>query len=250
MFAGKTSALQSIIRRHEALGIKCAVYKPVSDKRYGADFYIYSHDLTKIPAHPVKYLKQQQALESYKVSKLIVIEEGQFFDDLYDFVLKAVERDGKHVVVGGLDGDCFRNPFGQILQLIPLADRVTKLTSLCKMCGDGTIGLFTFRTSQSKEIVEVGGSDSYMPLCRKHYLEYSAIQNNECPECSSGLAGSVYRPRCAECPWDSDAEKASDALSSSQPVGPPTLQVTLADPPTMSLPMQTTPDICQTSQFV
>lgn len=175
MFAGKTSALQSIIRRHEALGIKCAVYKPVSDTRYGGDFYIYSHDQTKVAAMPVKYLTQQQLLESYAESKLIIVEEGQFFEDLYEFVLKAVERDGKHVVVGGLDGDCFRRPFGQILQLIPLADRVTKLNSLCKMCGDGSIGLFTFRMTKSKEIVEVGGSEAYMPLCRKHYISCSEL---------------------------------------------------------------------------
>lgn len=170
MFAGKTSALQSIIRRHEALGIKCVVYKPVSDTRYGTDFYIYSHDQTKVSAVPVTYLTQQQLYEPYTESKLIIIEEGQFFEDLYEFVLKAVEKDGKHVVVGGLDGDCFRKPFGQILKLIPLADRVTKLTSLCKMCADGTVGLFSFRISKAKEIIAVGGSEAYAPLCRKHYL--------------------------------------------------------------------------------
>lgn len=250
MFAGKTSALQSIIRRHEALGIKCAVYKPVSDTRYGGEFYIYSHDQTKVAALPVKYLTQQQLNDTYAQSKVIIVEEGQFFDDLYEFVLKAVECDGKHVVVGGLDGDCFRKPFGQILQLIPLADRLTKLTSLCKLCSDGTIGLFTFRKSKSKEIVEVGGMDTYMPLCRKHYLNETALRNSECPQCSSALAGSVYRPRCSECPWDSDAEKANDSEMSTQAVDLPTIQVTLEDPPTMSLPTQTTPDICQTSQFV
>lgn len=243
MFAGKTSALQSIIRRHEALGIKCAVYKPVSDARYGGDFYIYSHDQTKVAALPITYLTQQQGYEPYTVSKLIVIEEGQFFEDLYEFVLKAVERDGKHVVVGGLDGDCFRKPFGQILQLIPLADRVTKLTSLCASCADGTIGLFTFRKNESKEIVEVGGPEAYAPLCRKHYLSQTALKNSECPLCSNGLAGSVYRPRCSICPWSSDS---NDSESSSQLVDQPTIQVNLVDPPTMSLPTQTIPDICQT----
>lgn len=250
MFAGKTSALQSIIRRHEALGIKCAVYKPVSDTRYGGDFYIYSHDKTKVAALPVKYLTQQQLYEPYSISKLIIIEEGQFFEDLYDFVVKAVEQDGKHVVVGGLDGDCFRKPFGQILQLIPLADRVTKLNSLCQACGDGTIGLFTFRKTKSKEIVEVGGPEAYMPLCRKHYLEYNAMWNSECPRCSSGLAGSVYRPRCSVCPWSSETEQVNDSASSGQDGDLPTIRATLVDPPITSLPRQTKPDICQTSQFV
>ena len=209
MFAGKTSALQSIIRRHEALGINCAVYKPVSDTRYGGDFYIYSHDQTKVAAMPVKYLTQQQLYEPYTESKLIIVEEGQFFEDLYEFVVKAVERDGKHVVVGGLDGDCFRKPFGQILQLIPLADRVTKLNSLCKVCADGTVGLFTFRKTKSKEIVEVGGPEAYMPLCRKHYII------------------------------------CSESLDRDEPL--PTTQVTSVDPPIENPPKQTTQDICQMS---
>jgi hypothetical protein len=173
-------------------------------------------------------------------------EVGILLDDLYEFVLKAVERDGKHVVVGGLDGDCFRKPFGQILQLIPLADRVTKLSSLCKGCGDGTIGLFTFRTTKSKEIVEVGGSETYMPLCRKHYLECSAIQDGDCPKCSSALAGSVYRPRCSECAWSSETTNDSESSNQGEPL--PTIQERVAGPPIMSLPTQTTEDICQTSQ--
>jgi thymidine kinase len=176
MFAGKTSALQSIIRRHEALGIRCAVFKPQSDTRYGSDSFMYSHDQTKVSAVPTKTLSSQLDFQPYIGSSLIVIEEGQFFDDLYDFIIIAVEYDKKHVVVGGLDGDCFRKPFGQILQLIPIADRVTKLTSLCKICADGTIGLFSYRNSDSKETVEVGGSEKYMPLCRKHYLTCSGQQ--------------------------------------------------------------------------
>jgi len=172
MFAGKTSALQSIIRRHEALGITCVVYKPVRDDRYGDEYYISSHDNTKIAAIPVAYLTQQSILSAYNDAKLIVIEEGQFFDDLYDFVLKAVETDNKHVVVGGLDGDRFRKPFGQILNLIPLADRITKLTSLCKDCGsegNAVPALFSYSTMSSTNTIEVGGADVYKPLCRKHY---------------------------------------------------------------------------------
>lgn len=35
-------------------------------------------------------------------------------------------------------------------------------------------------------------------------LKYTAINNLECPECSSGLRGSVYRPNCSNCSWDSN----------------------------------------------
>ena len=215
MFAGKTSALQSIIRRHEALGIKCVVYKPQKDDRYGENYFIYSHDKTRISALPVTYLKQQALNSAYTDAKLIVVEEGQFFDDLYDFVIKAVEHDMKHVVVAGLDGDRFRKPFGQILQLIPIADRLTKLTSLCKLCADGTPALFSYGSTGSTETIHVGGSETYTPLCRKHYIESTHLAAGNCPRCQAGLAGSVYRPRCSECTYDSDASliKALSALT-------------------------------------
>ena len=37
--------------------------------------------------------------------------------------------------------------FGSLLDLIPLADSVLKKTSLCRLCKDGTPGLFTMRLS-------------------------------------------------------------------------------------------------------
>ena len=174
MFAGKTSALQSIIRRHEALGLDCVAYKPQIDARYGEDEFIYNHDNVKVPANSVTYLMQQSLYTQYANAKLIVIEEGQFFTDLYEFVLKAVEEDGKTVVGGGLDGDRFRKPFGQLLQLIPLADRITKLTSLCKSCADSgkaEPALFSYSATKSSDTIHVGGIDTYMPLCRRHYLD-------------------------------------------------------------------------------
>jgi thymidine kinase len=87
-----------------------------------------------------------------------------------------VEKMGKDLVVVGLDGDAHRKPFGKILDLIPLADTVQRLHALCKLCGDGSVARFTCPvTSDSSEATKsglpnVGGSDSYIPLCRKHYL--------------------------------------------------------------------------------
>lgn len=205
MFSGKTSALISIIRKYQALGLTSVAYKPIIDDRNGTDEFIYSHDGTKIAAHRIGNLSSIQDSEPYKMAKLIIIEEGQFFADLYDFVLNAVESDNKYVVVAGLDGDRFRKPFGEILQLIPIADKITKITSFCKACADGTPALFSYGRSSEQGTVLVGASDIYMPLCRKHYIKYTRLSNSSCPECNEGLEGSVYRPRCSSCPWDSEA---------------------------------------------
>jgi thymidine kinase len=173
MFAGKTSAIQSIIRRHEALGLTCVAYKPQIDQRYGADEFIYNHDQVKVAAQSTQTLMAGTETPEYQVARLVIVEEGQFFSDLVEFVTRAVEVDKKHVVVAGLDGDRYRKPFGDLLQLIPLADRITKLTSLCKICADGTPALFTFGRPATDATVCVGGADVYMPVCRAHYISLS-----------------------------------------------------------------------------
>jgi len=176
MFAGKSSALQTIVRRHRALGWPVMVITHAMDKRYGEDPQIVNHDLQRLPAIATDALVPLLSHSEYGSSKLIVVEEAQFFPDLVPFVLQAVDEDQKHVVVVGLDGDAERRPFGSVLDLVPYADRITKLTALCHLCADGTPAIFTH--AHKEDAVEatadgkpcVGAADKYTPMCRKHYL--------------------------------------------------------------------------------
>jgi len=186
MFAGKSSALQSIVRRRMAIGWNVLVLKHGIDVRYLSqdeeNNVIVNHDLIRCPALPCMNLMDSVAWPSFTNARLIVIEEGQFFEDLVQFVILAVETYGKHVVVVGLDGDAHRKPFGQILDLIPLADEVQRIYALCKMCGDGTPARFTSAVSTAVLVAtadgnpNVGASESYQPLCRKHFLECYTTQ--------------------------------------------------------------------------
>ncbi|MCO5593031.1 hypothetical protein L7F22_047036 [Adiantum nelumboides] len=60
-----------------------------------------------------------------------------------------------------------RNKFGSILDLVPLADSIVKLSSHCELCGKPA--LFTFRKTDDKSKEVIGGTDMYMPVCRQHY---------------------------------------------------------------------------------
>jgi len=173
MFAGKSSAIQSIVRRHQALNWPVYVVTHSVDVRYSDTPAVVNHDRHAIPAVSSDCLVPLLETEDYKQSRLVVVEEAQFFPDLVAFVRKAVDRDGKHAVVVGLDGDAERRPFGHILELVPLCDRVTKLTALCKECSDGTPALFTHDTYEGTGVPgpRVGGAERYTALCRKHYLE-------------------------------------------------------------------------------
>jgi thymidine kinase len=173
MFAGKSSAILQKVRRAEILGWKHLVLTNRIDVRYEASgTQIVTHDHAGMDACGIIKLEEVFGTDRYSEAKLVVIEEAQFFTDLYTFVLKAVEEDGKEVVVVGLDGDSDRKPFGQILEVLPLADEVIRLSALCKRCGDGRPALFSALVRGVKQgQVHVGGADMYEPMCRKHYLE-------------------------------------------------------------------------------
>jgi thymidine kinase len=106
----------------------------------------------------------RNVLTNIQDAQVVIINEGQFFSDLYEVVLQMIGM-GKKIYVGGLDGDFERKKFGQILDLIPLSDKVTKLISLCSICKDGTPGIFSKRITTETEQTVVG-SDNYIPVCR------------------------------------------------------------------------------------
>ena len=180
MFAGKSSMAIQKVRRAQSLGWKCCVLTSAIDVRYDSSASsIRTHSTESMPAIGVRTLLEALYVDTYLQAKLVIIEEGQFFPDLYDVVMRMVEEDMKEVIVVGLDGDANRKPFGQILDLIPKADSYMKLTAFCKLCKDGTPGIFSAKVlafadanakAEEKQIC-VGAEDMYMAVCRKHYLE-------------------------------------------------------------------------------
>lgn len=58
--------------------------------------------------------------------------------------------------------------FGCVLDIIPLADSVTKLTARCELCGKRAF--FTLRKTEETQTEVIGGADIYMPVCRQHYV--------------------------------------------------------------------------------
>jgi thymidine kinase len=176
MFSGKSSYLLSSIRKYKELNLPIFIITSVLDKRYTTDTKIVSHNQEFAVADAsVKNLEVVNDTKEYLDAKLIIIEEAQFFPDLVKFVLEAVEVYDKHVIVAGLDGDADRKPFGSLLELIPYADTIIKLKALCKKCNDGTEALFTSKKVQNlnNSVINIGSSDKYEALCRKHYVAYN-----------------------------------------------------------------------------
>jgi thymidine kinase len=171
MFSGKTSRLIEIYKQCTFCKLPVVVINYSLDTRYDP-LLLCSHDQIKIPCIQTKNLMDllvNNVLDNDKVEKtrVILINEGQFFDDLIPFVTLMLEKQ-KQIFICGLDGDFERKKFGFILDLIPLCDKVTKLSSLCSLCKNGTSGIFSLRLTSEKEQTLIG-SDNYLPVCRACY---------------------------------------------------------------------------------
>ena len=166
MFSGKTSKLLSLYKQYKFCNIPIAVINHSADTRYHESM-LSSHDKEMIPCIQTDKLENITTNESVDNSEVILINEAQFFPDLYNFVVNMLNFN-KKIYISGLDGDFERNKFGEILDLIPLCDKVTKLTSLCGLCKNGTPGIFSLRLTNEKEQTLIG-SDNYIPVCRCCY---------------------------------------------------------------------------------
>ncbi|XP_054391769.2 thymidine kinase, cytosolic isoform X1 [Pongo abelii] len=202
MFSGKSTELMRRVRRFQIAQYKCLVIKYAKDTRYSSSFC--THDRNTMEALPACLLRDV-AQEALGVA-VIGIDEGQFFPDIVEFC-EAMANAGKTVIVAALDGTFQRKPFGAILNLVPLAESVVKLTAVCMECFREAA--YTKRLGTEKEVappafpagrrgggmalppscpgpspvpcpcgqVEViGGADKYHSVCRLCYFKKASGQ--------------------------------------------------------------------------
>ena len=169
MYAGKTSKLISIYEKNQAAGISTCVINYIEDKRYH-DNKMSTHDRKMISCLPVKKVYDVFETDTTLLDSTdaFIINEGQFFSDLYDVVKLLVNVHHKKVYVCGLDGDYKMKKFGQMLDLIPIADHVEKLHAVCTQCKAPSS--FTKRLT-NETAQKVIGSDNYIPVCRACHLK-------------------------------------------------------------------------------
>ena len=174
MYAGKSTELIRMINRFKFLNYNILCINHSINSRYGSN-NITTHNKDEMKncviMKTLKKINEDDVLkEAYDKCDVVVIEEVQFFKDAYNDIKKMVEEDNKIVVVAGLTSDFNREPFGDVLKLITIADTYEALTALCTQCRDGTPAQFTKRRTSDKEKELVGSYGIYEAVCRFHYL--------------------------------------------------------------------------------
>lgn len=185
MFSSKSSTLINHINRYSYITNNILVVSSILDKERHLNMkinqdgmgFIKTHDSKVFPAIMLTSLNELNTNEIYNkkylASSIILIDEAQFYTDLYSFMKTELNKPGnKKFIVAGLSSDSNQEPIGEIIKLIPLADDIKKLSAFCIYCKDGTSANFTKNLSScTKNQIKVGANEIYAPVCRKHFFQ-------------------------------------------------------------------------------
>lgn len=161
MFSGKTEELIRRLKRARIARQHVEIFKPSLDKRF-SEGDVVSHDENALSSNPVHAASQILLLAGD--ADVIGIDEAQFFDnDLVD-VCQVLARQGKRVIIAGLDQDYLGRPFEPVPQLMAIAEYVTKLHAVCMVCG--APANHSQRLTADDARVLLGAREAYEPRCR------------------------------------------------------------------------------------
>ena len=165
MFSGKTEELIRRLRRAEFARLQVQVFKPVIDKRYN-EMAVTSHNFTTMDSTPIE--DAEHIWEHLKPdTKVVGIDEGQFFSQNLVQVAQDLAERGLRVVIAGLDTDWQAKPFEPMPTLMAIAENVTKQHAVCVVCGAPACR--TQRTAGGDGQVQVGTHEAYEARCRSHF---------------------------------------------------------------------------------
>ena len=128
---------------------------------------VVSHNENSIKSTPIE--SAEQILLYANDVDVIGIDEAQFFDNRLGDVCNELANNGIRVIVAGLDMDFQGKPFGPIPHLMAIAEYTTKVHAICISCGN--LAQYSHRTIKGDDLVVLGETESYEPLCRKCYNE-------------------------------------------------------------------------------
>lgn len=170
MYAGKTTRLIELF--HKEQNNKKVIVKPKIDTRYSTA-HVVSHNKQMVKAECVDSV--EEFLQKTLHVEYLFVDEVQFFPIEIAEALCDMATKGKRIYVSGLNLDFRGNPFETVKFMIEHSDVVEMLQGECAKCNNASS--YTFRTSNSNELVLIGEKEDYQALCSVCYDKYRKIND-------------------------------------------------------------------------
>lgn len=190
MGAGKSLDLLKTCYNYEEHGKKVLIFTSAKDDRYGQN-KVKSRTGLEREAIGVndEYNIYEYIKALYDKPNCVLIDEVQFLKKHHIYQLAdVVDEFDIPVIAYGLRTDFKLEVFEGSIYLLALADEIEELKTLCTCCEkkailnirysikEGTVGRYKKIMTEGAQ-VQIGGNDSYMPLCRKCYKKLLDITN-------------------------------------------------------------------------
>ena len=177
MDSGKSTYLLQSAHNYQSANKRVLLLAPLIDDRFGSG-KITSRIGLQSDAVAISREDNLNRLVAQEYDKeyiaCVMVDEAQFLTPEQVWQLSdVVDVLGIPVLCFGLRTDAFGKAFPGSEVLLSIADELTELKSICKRCekkanmqlrldGDGN-------PVKSGSQVQIGGNDSYLSVCRKHY---------------------------------------------------------------------------------
>ncbi|EGJ27572.1 thymidine kinase [Streptococcus porcinus] len=111
----------------------------------------------------------------------VLIDECQFLSkaNVYDLA-RVVDELHVPVMAFGLKNDFQNQLFEGSKHLLLLADKIDEIKTICQYCSKKAIMQLRMKDGKpvyEGEQIQIGGNESYIPVCRKHYF-HPPLDNN------------------------------------------------------------------------
>lgn len=167
MFGGKSTELVRRLERSLIAGQRTIAFS--RDSRFNTDS-ITTHSGRSIDAIFVEGVTDiEKYLTLHPDTKVIGIDEVQFFDRSLSDLCHNLALKGMRVICAGLDQDYNGIPFETTTALMVEAEEVIKMPAICTSCGAPAIRNH-LKIEQKDRIIE-GAEESYEALCRFCYVK-------------------------------------------------------------------------------
>lgn len=166
MFSGKTTELLRLYKINIIANKKVILLKPLIDNRSGNK--VSTHD--NISQDAIIYSNLLSIDKSYLLSyDVICIDEGQFFEDLFEFIVNYIKYEKTFIIAGLTETFTYSILFENMVKVMGMANNIKRLLAICENCKKHN-AIYTYKKNNNSNIIEIGGSELYCALCRSCYF--------------------------------------------------------------------------------
>lgn len=186
MNAGKSTVLLQSAYNYKERGMDALLFKPSFDNRYepgkihsriglNADAILFDAQ-----SNLFDYADKQKSINP-KIS-CVLVDEAQFLNKTQVMqLMEIVDKLDIPVLTYGLRSDFQGEPFEGSKYLLVWADNLVEIKTICH-CGKKAIMNVRIDSAGKKlksgAQVQIGGNESYIAMCRKHYWETEVKSEN------------------------------------------------------------------------